>query len=476
LIEAIDEPTGVISDATLDVPIEPGAAAIREPVVHPLGRPTRELALSQLVTLSIYWLGINVMWTGLHVIVLPKRMEAIFGPASAGIGLGLITLAGVITAIVVQPTVGAISDYTVTRWGRRKPFIVIGSILDVVFLWAVASANTYVALVVALILLQFASNFAQGPFQGYVPDLVPARQVGRASGLMGMMIVLGGVVGVGICAIGYLQLVPGMSETEVRNLLFLPTVALGLVEFVTMIVLVATVDEGRPATPRGERSWLRIALSAWDTDILRERSYVWLVVSRLCYLTLPAVISSYALYMLERSFQMSPEQAAPYLIVIGLIIALATVAATIPAARLSDRFGRKRVIYASYALAAVGLAGFALAPTLPIAMIALLPLGLSAGAFLVVDWALLTDIIPKASSGRYMGISNVATASAGPVGLAVAGVVLYVVTRAGLPSETAPDAASTLLGIAPRAAIASMLVLLAIAALALRGVNEARRD
>ena len=83
------------------------------------------------------------MWTGLHVIVLPKRMEAIFGPASAGLGLGLITLAGVVTAVLVQPTVGAISDYAVTRWGRRKPFIVIGSVLDIVFLWAVASADTY---------------------------------------------------------------------------------------------------------------------------------------------------------------------------------------------------------------------------------------------------------------------------------------------------------------------------------------------
>ena len=416
------------------------------------------------------------MWTALHVIVLPKRMEAMFGQASAGLGLTLLTLAGVITAIIVQPTVGAISDYTVTRWGRRKPYIVIGSVLDVIFLWAVAASNTYLALVVALILLQFASNFAQGPFQGYVPDLVPAKQVGRASGLMGMMIVLGGVVGVSIVAIGYLQLQPGMSESQVRDLLFVPTLALGVVEFVTMIVLVATVDEGRPAAPRGERSWVRIAMSAWGLDILRERSYVWLVVSRLCYLTLPAVVSSYALYMLERSFRMSPDEAAPFLIVVGGIIALATVAATIPAARLSDRFGRKRVIYASYVLAAIGLSGIALAPSLPFALLALLPLGLSAGAFLVVDWALLTDIIPKASSGRYMGISNVATAAAGPVGLAVAGVVLYLVTRAGLPSEGAPDSSSELLGIAPRAAIASMLVLLAIAALALRGVNETRRE
>ncbi len=449
---------------------------MREPVIHPLGRPTRDLPLRQLLTLSVYWLGINAMWTGLHVIVLPKRMEAMFGPASAGLGLGLITLAGVITAIIVQPTVGAISDYAVTRWGRRKPFIVIGSLLDVVFLWAVAAADTYVALVVALVLLQFASNFAQGPFQGYVPDLVPARQVGRASGLMGVMIIFGGIAGVGIAAFGYLQLEPGMAEPAVRAILFWPTVALGFVEAATMVVLALTVDEGRAAVPREGRSWKRIALSAWGTDILHERSYIWLLVSRLCYLAMPGVITAYAVWILERSFGMSPAVAAPYLIVTGLIIAISTAAAVLPAARLSDRFGRKRVIYWSYALAAIGVTGVALSPSLELTLLSLVPLGLSAGAFLVVDWALMTDIIPKARAGRYMGISNVATASAGPLGLAVAGVVLFLVTRAGLPLSGASDLDSTLLGVAPRAAIASMLILLALAAASLRFVNETRRD
>jgi MFS family permease len=416
------------------------------------------------------------MWTGLHVIVLPKRMEAIFGPASAGLGLGFITLAGVVTAVLVQPTVGAISDYAVTRWGRRKPFIVIGSVLDIVFLWAVAAADTYTALVVALVLLQFASNFAQGPFQGYVPDLVPARQVGQASGLMGVMIIFGGIVGVGIAGLGYLQLQPQMAEPEVRAVLFLPTLALGFVEAATMVVLAITVHEGRAAVPRAGKSWTRIALSAWGLDILHERSYVWLLVSRLCYLAMPGVISAYAVFVLERSFGMSPEIAAPYLIVTGLIIALSTAVATVPAARLSDRIGRKRVIYWSYGLAAVGVIGVSLAPILPLTLLALVPLGISAGMFLVVDWALMTDIIPKARAGRYMGISNVATASAGPLGLAVAGLVLFVVTRAGLPFEGAPDVSSGLLGVAPRAAIASMLVLLAIAAITLGGVSETRRE
>ena len=62
---------------------------------------------------------------------------------------------------------------------------------------------------------------------------------------MGVMIILGGMVGVGIAALGYLQLQPGMSEPEVRQIMFLPTVALGFVEAATMVVLVLTVDEGR---------------------------------------------------------------------------------------------------------------------------------------------------------------------------------------------------------------------------------------
>ena len=437
---------------------------LREPVVDPLGRPTRDLPLSQLLTLSIYWLGINAIWTGLHVIVLPKRMEAMFGTASAGLGLGLITTAGVITAAIVQPTIGAISDYAVTRWGRRKPFIVIGGLLDVVFLYAVAAADTYLALVVALVLLQFSSNFAQGPFQGYVPDLVPARQVGRASALMGIMIILGGMVGVGIALIGYLQLSPGMGAEQVRALLFWPTVALGLVEAATMVVLALTVDEGRAAVPREGRSWARIALSTWSTDILHERSYLWLLVSRLAYLTVPGVITAYAVYVLERSFGMLPDQAAPYLIVTGAVIAISTAVATIPAARLSDRIGRKKVVYLAYVLGAVGVIGVTLSPVLELTLLSLAPLGFSAGAFLVVDWALMTDIIPKARAGRYMGLSNVATSAAGPLGLTVAGVVLFLVTQAGMPD------------VAPRVAIGALLVFLALAALTLTRVDATRRD
>ena len=82
--------------------------------------------------------------------------------------------------MVVQPTIGSISDYTISRWGRRKPYILIGSMLDVAFLVGIASSQDLLAIAAFVALLQFSSNFAQGPFQGYVPDLVPGVP-GRAS-------------------------------------------------------------------------------------------------------------------------------------------------------------------------------------------------------------------------------------------------------------------------------------------------------
>src|SRR2546430_3321096 len=173
-------------------------------------------------------------------------MDDLVGKANAGTGFALLTFLGAIVAILVQPTIGTISDYTITRWGRRKPYIAIGAVLDVVFLVGIATSNTYLSVVAFFVLLQISSNFAQGPFQGYVPDLVPGAQVGLASGLMGLMIILGRIGGVAIASIGLFT-----------GSFVVATIGLGLLELATAIVTLITVDEGRVAAPRDGRSWLQ---------------------------------------------------------------------------------------------------------------------------------------------------------------------------------------------------------------------------
>jgi MFS family permease len=425
---------------------------VAAPQVSAAARPAGALPWFQIFQLSIYWFGINAIWGGLNNVILQKRMDALVGPENAGTGIALLTALGAITAIIVQPTVGSISDYTMTRWGRRKPYIIIGAALDVAFLVGIAVSNTYLSVVAFVVLLQISSNFAQGPFQGYVPDLVPAAQVGTASGLMGLMIILGRIGGVAIASVGLFT----------GDFLY-STIGLGLLELATALVTVVTVDEGRAAPPREGRSWLTIASGAWGLDILRERSFVWLLGSRLFVLMGTVTLTDLMLFYMSRSLGLTDSEVGLWINVATAVLAVSTALTTFPAARLSDRVGRKTLIYFTCALGAVAMAGVSIAPNVIVAIALAVLVGVAAGAFLAVDWALMTDIIPKATSGRYMGISNVVTAAAGPLALGVGGIAM---DRIG-----AIDFA-----LGPRVAYAFAVVYYLIGALLLRPVDARRRE
>ena len=151
----------------------------------------------------------------------------------------------------------------------------------------------------------------------------------------------------------------------------------------------------------------------------------------------------------------------------SVLVALVIVVSTFPAARVSDRIGRKPVIYASCVMGAAGAMVIAVAPGVEVAELGVVLVALASGAFLAVDWALISDIVPKGSTGRYMGISNVATASAGTVALAVGGaVVMDTVNRIfGYGS-----------GLGPRAALVFGLICYIVGAALLRPIVEKRRE
>jgi MFS family permease len=429
-----------------------GQGAMDGPAANPgYGRPTTLLPKRELFRISLYWLGLSSIFAGL-AFILGSRLEfdgLVPDKAEAGRTLFMLTIAGAVIAVIVQPTIGTISDYTISRWGRRKPYILIGSVLDVVFLAGIAFSSDLLAIAAFVALLQFSSNFAQGPFQGYIPDLVPAPQVGFASALVGLMQILGNVSGYLIAAIAVAV-----------DQFALGLIALGILEIVTMLSVVIRVREGAAPKSRNGRSWLAIASEAWGTDILRERSFLWLVASRLAVLMAGGVLANLAVFYLARSLGMNQEEAGlAYIPLVGLV-ALGTIIAVVPAARASDRVGRKKVIYFSCVIGAIGLALVAIAPSFPLALVGTVIFGLSTGIFLAVDWALMTDIIPKASSGRYMGLSNVATASSGVLAVAIGGLLMDLVGGAE----------------GPRAALWMAVALFGVGAVLLRPVDERRRE
>jgi MFS family permease len=233
-----------------------------------------------------------------------------------------------------------------------------------------------------------------------------------------------------------------------------------------MLIVVTRVTEGTTG-PKRTMSWPRVALSAWGTDILREKSVLWLLIVRLLFLGAAASATSFGLYYFQRTHGLSRAEAGDFLFYAVIVVAALSGLASIPGARLSDRFGRKAVIYVGMALTAVGLLGLAVAPSPELAIVLFVPAGIGIGAFLSVDWALMTDVIPKHTSARYMGILNVGTALAAPVYLIVGGLVLDTVGRmTGNPA--APGG--------PVAAIYVAIGFLAVSALALRQVDTRRRE
>jgi MFS family permease len=424
--------------------------AIMVGAVDAAGRPTRVLPLKLLLQLSIYWFGLSSIFAGLDAIVLPAMIEPL-SPTTVATVVAAITTLGAILAILVQPTVGSISDYTITRWGRRKPYLVIGATLDVVFLIGIGTSNTILAIGGFYLALQFSSNFAQGPFQGYMPDLVPAPQVGLASALVGVMQVLGNLFGFAVATVGLLT-----------GDFLLPLVVLGGFELTTALVTVFTVPDGRVPRDRAGRSWGRIAFETWGREVLRYHSFLWLVASRLMILAGIAMLLRMVHYYMVRSLGLSAEEEVLWANVTTVLILGGILVSTVPAARISDRVGRKPPIYAACLIGAGGMALVAIAPVPPVAVAGGFLIGIAAGAFLAVDWALMTDIIPKAAAGKFMGLSNVATGLAGVLAVVVGGLIVDGFLAAGLASS------------GPRVAYGVSVLFFGIGALCLRPVDPTR--
>src|SRR5262245_60242356 len=113
-------------------------------------------------SLSLYWFATNAHWSALLITVLPLQARQIGGAEFQGRTLGTILLAGAFVSMVVAPLFGAWSDRTRTRWGRRTPFMVIGTLGNVVGLLAMAfipsAPGSLLPYIVAFIWIELFSN------------------------------------------------------------------------------------------------------------------------------------------------------------------------------------------------------------------------------------------------------------------------------------------------------------------------------
>jgi MFS family permease len=437
---------------------------------------SRSLRWYDTLTINIYFLGLTTIAQTMTPLVVPLLVQQFVGQAQQGAFYGTIRLWSLMMALLVQALMGSLSDRSRLRWGRRRPFIFIGTLFDLVFISAIGllsglqGMTGYWLLFILLLLLQLTSNTAQAGVNGLIPDLVPENQRGRYSGVkailevpiplilvsftIGKMIAHGNLWGALFLAMGILTLTMLVTmfapekplETPPQPFDWAPLLRLAYMTAIfTAIVLslgafiklfTGLLVVGLPVATQmlmlglaGLAAMLvAIVLGVWVSVRLstgqaaqHDPSFTWWVVNRLSYLVGSTNLASFAVYFLQGRLGLAREQAAGPASQLIMFVGIFILLMAIPSGYLADRFGRKLLVMISGLAAAVGTLIIILAPNLALIYAGGVLVGAATGLFYAANWALGTDLVPKGEAGRYLGISNLAGAGAGAVGAYIGG-------------------------------------------------------
>jgi Na+/melibiose symporter-like transporter len=353
--------------------------------------------------ITILGFALGALANAMHAIILPLRIQELVGDAQKSTYLGLLTFAGLAVAIFVQPVVGAISDRSGFRWGRRKPFILIGITAALILMVGIASGGGFAGLFIMWCLMQAGLNTAQGPFLALIPDLVPHDKRGLASGVKALLEIAGGVALLRLIGNFMGNYSPGTGSYW----LWISLGVLSLALLITLLITLLTVRE-KPLQSKAAMPWATIIYESFRFNIKANQGFVLFLISRLLFLMALTTLQTFALYYFEDVVKI----ANPAQITADLIIAvgIAMLVVVYPAGRFSDKLGRRPILVCCGFLAATGIAMIFFLHTYSLILFAGSLIGIAAGAFMSTNWALATDLVPQNEVAKYLGLTNLATA------------------------------------------------------------------
>jgi len=370
----------------------------------------KKLNLPQLLTLNAYWVGLSFMWNALHPIILPAVLLNFVPDAKKNTWLGLLTFVGLIIAMLVQPLAGALSDHWQSRWGRRRPLIVLGTLFDFLFLVILGWAGGLTWLFIGYIGLQLSSNVAHGPLQGLLPDRVPASQLGAASSLKTFMDMLSLVIA---------SLLAGrLMDSTTRDATLIMSVVIGVLLASAAITILGTPEQPTNVLPDAKASRGKdlnapriISADTFRIDFRANTSYWWLIAERGLFLLGIYGMQAFAQYYLQDVLRVPdpPKQTGDLLaaLTIGLVILV------LIGGWLTDKFGAKKVLYAASIITTIGMPLMLLARDMGTLTIFASFVGGGIGLFLTSNWALANALAPSDQAGKFLGLTNIATAGSG---------------------------------------------------------------
>ncbi len=443
---------------------------------------TRLFRWYDLITFNVFFFGLQLIWQTMGLVT-PLLVEQFVGETQKATYLGRLRLASLMVALLAQALIGLLSDRSTLPWGKRRPFIAVGSIFACIFIILVGftvglqGISGYWVLFAVVIMLQLASNTAQAGEQGLIPDLVPEEERGRFSGFKALfeiplpLIVVAVLVGklvskehywaaLGIVLAALLitmLLTMLVKENPLKRTLaaieWAPFMRLLLMTLVFTLIILSSgfiitqvshlvTDITSPtqifiimgclglagmlaAVAIGV--WLSVRISLGEAAG-KHPAFTWWIINRLAFLVGIVNLSTFAVYFLQARLGYQHAAAAgpasQLLMFVGLFILLSTLLAS----WLTDRFGEKRMVAVAGLTAVAGTLVALSIPDLNAIYVGGCLIGIGAGLFYSANWALGTLLVPRAEAGRYLGISNLAGAGAGAVGAYIGGPIADFVT------------------------------------------------
>ena len=370
-------------------------------------------------------------------------------PGNHNVALGLTTTAGLIVALLTQPLVGVISDRTRSRFGRRLPFFILGTAMATLTLYLIASAPVFGVFVAAVLINQVSTNTIQGPWQALIPDHVPAYQRGQAAGMRAMFDILGLIVGRVVAGAilgryaGELPLLfPTASPDNYIRLTGLGSSAPSSLAIATVSVLVIALVIALLVTTFGERAAVRERLESqtptppenvslrkmlkqtYSVDFHAYPAFRWWFANRLLFWAAFIILNTFLINYGVDVLKMSAAEANRYFGQMTVIIGVALLLAALPGGWLTDKIGRKPLTIVAGVIAAVGVLVVLVSRDLSVVTVGGALLGLGIGIYVPADWALITDIVPRAEAARYLGIANVATTAGSALARLLGGLLI----------------------------------------------------
>jgi len=378
--------------------------------IEALQVPTKAVNAGFQMLLSLANLVIWLSILPISQILLPTQVAAL-GAANKFTNLAIATVVGVLAAVITNPIAGALSDRTTSRLGRRRPWFLVGSLLSAVTLALMANSASFVALVVWWAIFHIAANAILAGLSAVVPDQVPVRQRGTVSAFVSLSLPLGAVIGA-------LLATRVARSTQMSYYIFI-----GFLLMVMMLFILVLRDKPLPkeAAPRFH---LGTFLAGFWVNPVKYPDFGWAWLTRfLVYLSYFTSLG-YLLYFLQDAVHY--QKAAQGVTTFQIILTGTLLIASVTSGMLSDRLQRRKVFVMGASLViALSFLILAFFHTWLAVELAGAVLGVGFGAYLGVDIALITQLLPSANArGKDLVVINIANALPQVVGVTIAAFVV----------------------------------------------------